>query len=184
MFLCQLFRHLTMNTGNNGLFCLGPIIQIPLALEYTKIERDAEVMIHYGNFQVKEKLFGLVQPPNFRPPLTLPPGAAPKVAHVWKTEEKGSDVNLGVHLVRDAFTGAFEVAAVLTNDTDLVEPLRIVSQEVGLPVVLLTPANKPAQSLVNVVASVRHIRPYLGPCQFPSSITVAGKGPIIKPSGW
>jgi hypothetical protein len=39
----------------------------------------------------------------FRPPFTLPAGAAPVVARVWKTEEKGSDVNLGVHLVRDGF---------------------------------------------------------------------------------
>ncbi|HEX3443950.1 MAG TPA: hypothetical protein VHS80_04480 [Chthoniobacterales bacterium] len=35
------------------------------------------------------------------------------------TEEKGSDVNLGVHLVRDAFKASFDEAAVLTNDTDL-----------------------------------------------------------------
>ena len=62
----------------------------------------------------------------------LPPGPPPQVAYVWKTEEKGSDVNLGVHLVRDAFKGAFDIAVVLTNDTDLVEPIRIVTQELGL----------------------------------------------------
>jgi hypothetical protein len=48
-----------------------------------------------------------------------------------------SDVNLGVHLVRDGFKGAFDVAAVLTNDTDLVEPIRIVTKEIRLPVTLL-----------------------------------------------
>jgi hypothetical protein len=73
----------------------------------------------------------------------LPPGAAPEVAYVWKTEEKGSDVNLGVHLVRDAFRGAFELAAVLTNDTDLVEPVRIVTKELNLPVTLLAPSEDP-----------------------------------------
>jgi hypothetical protein len=41
-------------------------------------------------------------------------------------------VNLGVHLVRDAFRRAFDVAAVLTNDTDLVEPMRIVTRELGM----------------------------------------------------
>lgn len=61
------------------------------------------VAIHYGNFLATKKWAGLVQPPDFRPTFPLPAGAAPQVAYVWKTEEKGSDVNLGVHLVRDAF---------------------------------------------------------------------------------
>ena len=58
------------------------------------------------------------------------------------------DVNLGVHLVCDGFKGAFDVAAILTNDTDLVEPIRIVTKEIRLPVTLLTlraPCNLPCQ---------------------------------------
>jgi hypothetical protein len=103
-----------------------------------------KVSIHYGNFLVNQKWAGLVQPPDFRPSFVLPPAAAPEVAYVWKTEEKGSDVNLGVHLVRDAFKHNFDLAAVLTNDTDLVEPVRIVTQELNLPVTLLTPTPRPA----------------------------------------
>jgi uncharacterized LabA/DUF88 family protein len=142
------------------------------------------VTIHYGNFQAGQKWAGLVQPVAFRPPFTLPAGAAPTVARIWKTEEKGSDVNLGVHLVRDAFKASFEEAAVLTNDTDLVEPLRIVTKELGLPVTLLTPCPRPAASLVNVSTAVRHIQPYLGPCQFPDPVSVPGRTPIAKPAGW
>ncbi len=142
------------------------------------------VVIHYGNFLVTRKWAGLVQPPDFRPPVTLPPDAAPHVAYVWKTEEKGSDVNLGVHLVRDAFKGAFDLAAVLTNDTDLVEPIRIVTQELGLSVTLLTPVAKPATSLVRVATGVRHIQPYVGPCQLPDQIPIPGKKPIGKPVEW
>jgi hypothetical protein len=118
------------------------------------------VAIYYGNFLVVQKWAGLVQPPDFRPAITLPPGPVPNVAYVWKTEEKGSDVNLGVHLVRDAFTHAFERAAIITNDTDLVEPVRIVTQELGLPVTLLTPTAKPSASLVSVAVAARnHKRP-------------------------
>jgi hypothetical protein len=142
------------------------------------------VAIHYGNFLVTRKWAGLVQPPDFRPVTTLPPDAAPQVAFVWKTEEKGSDVNLGVHLVRDAFRGAFDLAAVLTNDTDLVEPIRIVTQELGLPVTLLSPIARPATSLAKVVSGIRHIEPYIGPCQLPDSIPVPGKKPIAKPVEW
>ena len=46
------------------------------------------VVIHYGNFLVRQKWAGLMQPPDFRPPLTLPPGSVPQVAYVWQTEEK------------------------------------------------------------------------------------------------
>ena len=70
-------------------------------------------------------------------------------------------MNLGVHLVRDAFMGEFDEAAILTNDTDLVEAVRIVTREVGLPVTLLTPENKPAGGLVKVASDVRHFRDYL-----------------------
>jgi hypothetical protein len=89
-----------------------------------------------------------------------------------------------VHLVRDAFRRAFDVAAVLTNDTDLVEPVRIVTQELGMHVTLLTPTNKPANSLAAVSTSVRHIHPYIGPCQLPDPIPVPGKRPIRKPASW
>jgi hypothetical protein len=142
------------------------------------------VAIHYGNFLITQKWAGLVQPPAFRPPITLAPGATPQVAYVWKTEEKGSDVNLGVHLVRDAFRGVFEHAAVLTNDTDLVEPIRIVTEELGLPVTLLTPIAKPATSLAKVASSIRHIQSYIGPCQLPDQIPLPGKKPISKPVEW
>jgi len=143
-----------------------------------------KVAIHYGNFLVNQKWAGLVQPPDFRPTFVLPAAAAPEVAYVWKTEEKGSDVNLGVHLVRDAFKGHFDLAAVLTNDTDLVEPVRIVTQELKLPVTLLTPTARPAASLMKVATHVRHIQPYIGPCQLPDPVVVPGKRPITKPIGW
>ncbi len=133
---------------------------------------------------VSQKWAGLVQPPDFRPSTVLPTGAAPQVANVWKTEEKGSDVNLGVHLVRDAFKGEFDLAAVLPNDTDLVEPIRIVSEELGLPVTLLTPTAKPATSLARVASAIRHIQPYIGPCQLPNLIPLLGKNPISKPVEW
>jgi hypothetical protein len=57
-----------------------------------------KVVIHYGNFLVNQKWAAWCKVPDFRPPVVLPAGSAPQVAYVWKTEEKGSDVNLGVHL--------------------------------------------------------------------------------------
>jgi NYN domain len=142
------------------------------------------VAITYGNFLVSKKWSGLVQPAAFKPPVTLPPGASPQVAYVWKTEEKGSDVNIGVHLVRDAFMGRFDEAAVLTNDTDLAEALRIVTKDVGLPVTLLAPNAQPATSLVAAATHVRHVKPYVGACQLPNQVTLANGRIVTKPSGW
>lgn len=142
------------------------------------------VEITYGNFLVSKKWSGLVQPPSFKPPVALPVGSQPDVAFVYKTEEKGSDVNLGAHLVRDAALGRFQMAGVLTNDTDLAEPVRIVVQEFGLPVVLLTPTSRPAASLARLATSVRHIDGYLGACQLPDPVHGSNGGLIQKPVGW
>lgn len=142
------------------------------------------VQIHYGKFLANEVWAGLIQPPDFRPVAPGPLGFTPIVAKVWKTEEKGSDVNIGVHLVRDAFTGAFEQAAVLTNDSDLTEALRIVTIDLRLPVILMTPVNTPSASLARVSTSVRHITPYLGPCLFTDPVIGAGGRQIRKPAGW
>jgi hypothetical protein len=94
----------------------------------------SNVHVHFGSFQVVTKWMFLSQPVEFRPACVVPASPNPDFARVIKTEEKGSDVNLGAHLIRDAFAGAFEHAAVITNDTDLKEPLRIVVQETRLPV--------------------------------------------------
>jgi uncharacterized LabA/DUF88 family protein len=148
------------------------------------LESAPLVQIHYGNFLANKKWAGLVQPPDFRPSFELPADATPQVAYVWKTEEKGSDVNLGVHLVRDAFMKEFDQAAILTNDTDLVEAVRIVTQQAGLPVTLLTPVSKPAASLVSVATHVRHVAPYAGACQFPGTVTLPNGRVVAKPAGW
>jgi hypothetical protein len=108
----------------------------------------------------------------------------PRFARVVKIEEKGSDVNLGAHLVRDAFAGAFQHAAVITNDTDLREPIRIVAQEAKLPITLLSPVSKPAESLRNVATYVRHIDRYLAKAQFPNPLVGPDGQPINKPQDW
>jgi hypothetical protein len=45
-----------MDTGSDGLFCLGPTIKIALALEHTKIERNGEVMIRLSTSGVRDNM--------------------------------------------------------------------------------------------------------------------------------
>ncbi|MCH8103425.1 MAG: NYN domain-containing protein, partial [Chloroflexi bacterium] len=76
-----------------------------------------------------------------------------------KTEEKGSDVNLAAHLLNDAWNGLFEVAAVISNDTDLVAPIRMVTMERKKVVHVVCPSRwQAAPKLVAVASHVRHIR--------------------------
>jgi len=48
---------------------------------------------------------------------------------IIRPEEKGSDVNLAAHLVNDASRGYFDAALIISNDSDLVEAMRIVRDE-------------------------------------------------------
>ena len=82
------------------------------------------------------------------------------IAEVHTMEEKGSDVNLAVHLLNDAWKGLFDCALVISNDTDLVESIRMVTTEQRKPVIVVCPGRwSMAPKLRNVASRVRHIRP-------------------------
>jgi len=108
------------------------------------------------------------------------------IQKVWvdKTEEKGSDVNLATHLLRDAYNKAFEVAVLITNDSDLLEPVRIVRHELGLPIGILNPHQHHSQKLKGEATFMKRIRQSdLAACQFPNPMRDA-KGQFHKPPIW
>ena len=105
------------------------------------------------------------------------------VAKFRRMEEKGSDVNLGAHLLNDAWAGRFDAAAVISNDTDLVTPIRMVTAERGKPVFVVCPGGGPMAAALSEVATYRrHIRrPMLRAAQFPDPIPGTA---ILKPADW
>jgi hypothetical protein len=108
----------------------------------------------------------------------------PKRVWVDKTEEKGSDVNLAAHLVRDACQNAFQTAVLITNDSDLAEPVRIVRDELKLPVGILNPHDRHSVELKRVSTFQKRIRQSaLIASQFPDVLTDS-KGQIRKPASW
>lgn len=151
-----------------------------------------EVNLHFGQFLSSTKWAGLVKPASAKPDGYVWAQPEPDVVMVKKTEEKGSDVNLGVHLVRDAFLDKFDIAYVLTNDTDLVEPIRIVTQEVGKQVCIVAPCRQrhknipiPSPSLAKVSSFSLYIDDTdLAGSQFPNPIVAPNKTPIFKPLTW
>jgi uncharacterized LabA/DUF88 family protein len=117
--------------------------------------------------------------------LADPSTGGPRFVRVTRTEEKGSDVNLATHLMHDAYLGRFDAAVLVTNDSDLLEPIRIVRRELKLEVGILNPHNQtPSRVLLQHAAFVKQIRAgALRASQFPDELT-DDKGPFRKPRTW
>ncbi|MFV1976418.1 MAG: NYN domain-containing protein [Candidatus Scalindua sp.] len=103
---------------------------------------------------------------------------------VVKTEEKGSDVNLATHLLSDGYKGEIDVAVLITNDSDLVAPVRIVRNELKLTVGVINPHKKPSRILIEHASFVKQIRKgVLSNSQFPETLKDS-KGIFHKPDKW
>ncbi|HEY6802207.1 MAG TPA: NYN domain-containing protein [Pyrinomonadaceae bacterium] len=113
-----------------------------------------------------------------------PPDKQSSYVDVVKTEEKGSDVNLATHLLYDACLGDFDCAVVISKDSDLLEPIRLVRQDLGLTVGLLNPGKKLSFALTPNVDFVKLIRRgVLMASQFPDELTDR-HGTFRKPHTW
>lgn len=107
---------------------------------------------------------------------------------VINTEEKGSDVNIATQLLRDAFRRDFEVGVLVTNDSDLVAPIQVVTQELGLKVGILFPVlnggRHPSRELVRIATFRKEIRKgVLQSNQLPDPV-ITLRGEIRKPASW
>jgi uncharacterized LabA/DUF88 family protein len=129
------------------------------------------VDIHYGHF-----LRHRVTMENANPP--------PRSVDLWKNEEKGSDVNIALHVLNDAWQDACDCALVVSNDSDLAEALRLAKARHKL-VGLVTPGaplRKTSQQLRQHADFIRPVRTWmLRDSQLPSPIPGTT---IRKPSGW
>ena len=137
-----------------------------------------EISVHYGEFlshnvfmplayQIDKNLFG----------------KAIKFASVIKTEEKGSDVNLALHLLNDAWLNLYDCAVVVSNDSDLAESLKLVKTQHKKIIGLITPSNThPSRELMQYADFNKRIRKgVLAASQLPDPIPGTN---IKKPSAW
>ena len=132
--------------------------------------------IHFGEFVEHAKRQRLVHAPL----------GGQRSAEVWVPEEKGSDVNLASHLLLDAFRGAFDVAVVISNDADLLEPVRMVREELGRTVGVLRVEGGQRRCIfsgrADFIRTVR--RGNLATAQLPPFVTAANGKTITKPREW
>jgi uncharacterized LabA/DUF88 family protein len=105
-------------------------------------------------------------------------------ASVEDSEEKGSDVNLASYLILDAVQGTSQRAVVVSGDSDLQTPIRLVRDNyVPVDVVNPTP-NRPSTELQGAATTYRTLAPSaLAISQLPNPV-VMPTGGVSKPASW
>ena len=134
------------------------------------------VEVHFGHFLTHE--------------VTMPDAAAWKAGHyraarVMKTEEKGSDVNLATFLLMDAFDDLYDVAVIISNDSDLKEPIAQIRNRFGKKVVLFgSKTTRISGALKPLAHFIRQFGPNaLAGAQFPTQLEDL-VGVFRKPASW
>lgn len=134
-----------------------------------------------GDFRVRKVRAAVVSPP-------------PNTIEVYKTEEKGSDVNIAAHLLMDAFRNRCDCAIVISGDSDLIAPIRMVSRELNRPVGVLNPQrlSGPNRRQLRKNAGLKAVATFyqngitwsqLEASQY-SAVMSDGRGPFHKPPTW
>ena len=101
---------------------------------------------------------------------------------VMLTEEKGTDVNLAVHLLNDAWQDAYDCGVVVSNDSDLAEAMKLAKQQNKKIGWLVTGNQHPSQVLSKIADFRKEIRKtLLSISQLPD--TIPGTA-IKKPREW
>ncbi len=135
----------------------------------------AGVSIHHGLF--------------LRHAVSLPRVSGNGTVEVWRSEEKGSDVNLATYLILDAVEEKPDVALVVTNDTDLIVPIREVRSRFGIAVGVSAPAltrgRRPNRELREAASFTTPIRnKSLRENQLPDPVVSSDGREIGKPTTW
>jgi len=109
----------------------------------------------------------------------------PDRVEVWKNEEKGSDVNLALQVLNDAWRNDYDCAVIVSNDSDLAEALRLVKTQHNKAIGLITPGapiRKTSMQLKKHADFMRTIRDSaLRKAQLPVAIPATN---IKKPERW
>jgi uncharacterized LabA/DUF88 family protein len=132
------------------------------------------VQVHFGQFKETKTRMRLVHPP----------AGGPNTVEVLKNEEKGSDVNLASHLLFDAFHKRCTAAIVVSNDSDLKEPIDIARTELGVAVGVINPHPAYKRSRDLTATFFKQLRESaLRACQLPDVLHDAN-GQFRKPASW
>ena len=117
-------------------------------------------------------------------PVRRPKADGSGSVEVIDMKEKGSDVNLATELLVDGFTNAYDVAVVVSNDSDLVAPIRAVRTKLGKAVGIINPHQRQSVELRTSASFIKEVRTWaLAHSILPPDLHDAN-GEIHRPAGW
>ncbi len=101
-------------------------------------------------------------------------------------EEKMTDVNLACHLLTDAMDDRFDVALLVSGDSDLVPPVQIVRERWSTKrVIVLFPPNRQSDALKQAANGYLNIgEDKLKRCLLPPQVEVAPGKHVRRPPEW
>ena len=116
------------------------------------------------------------------------------MVEIIRAEEKGSDVNLASHLLVDAMAGSYDVALVISGDSDLVTPIGMLTRKFVRPVGVINPQrlSVPDRRRLRGSSQLKQVASYyrggltwaqLERAQLASTLTDSG-GDFGIPEGW
>jgi uncharacterized LabA/DUF88 family protein len=138
------------------------------------LKTTQNLTVHLGHFLVHR----------VKMPLAESTAVPPERVYVTRTEEKGSDVALASWMLLDAFEDKFEIAVVVSNDSDLLPPVRMVREKFGKKVLIVCPHEHPSKALLKHSDGTWRVRRgLLEASQFPDAMRDQ-HGPLERPQAW
>lgn len=161
---------------------------------------QAQTQYHRALLAKHPDLVDIIQGFHVFEPTTMPAfhaGATPnkqKGHRVWLIEEKQTDVNMALHIYRDALRGGLQQQIICTNDSDLEPALKLVRADApGIQIGLIMPLRPPHasdQAISNKrLTTLAHwtrkhiLDSELAKAQMPDTVPTRKK-PALKPEHW
>lgn len=110
-----------------------------------------------------------------------------KCGATWTAhEEKMTDVNIAVEVLRDAYDDLFDTALIISADSDLAPPVEAVrSKFPAKRIIIVSPPDRHSKKLESVAnASFQLGRKTLQDSQFPDEYTKPGGYVLKRPASW
>jgi len=142
---------------------------------FRALKAHADVRVHSeGQFRTRQKRAKIIEP-----------GYPQNVVSVELREEKGADVNLASWLVYEACQDAFEAAVVVSDDSDLLGPVRMVQSKLEKDVFVIH-LRKRRSSFAH---TAKHVyrgdkTHFFANNQMPSTVTIPSGKTVNKPAVW
>ena len=105
----------------------------------------------------------------------------------WQThEEKMTDVNIATELLTDAFQDRFDVAVMVSGDSDLSPPIQKVRELFPTKKIIMAfPPNRRTNQLCKIAHETMTIdRHVLDRCQLPDQVTTQTGFVVCRPAKW